>query len=419
MDSNNKNQIYRAGDKAVAETKDNRLVVVPKDYLIGPVFAAVPQNGSREVTIGSRKYLLGGFNPMDADARPPALDVRHARAIFTLLSFRDPLHKDSTRIIRFSMNEFCRRYADSNGGRYSRSIAKILGNLLDGYMRVTDTETGIAHTYRFIERLDIEHHPIRRKDATLATTKQMEMWLNGCSLSPEFYDLMEQVAELQHFRLDALNEITSPLAQSVYLFLPSRASHHSTTDPFELTLTRLLEQVSFPIPKRKSRRKQLFTQHEDEGRSLLQQLDGRKTLSGRFRCTLANTADGLDWKLQCWIERDVERFVTMPPKENSNLKKAFLASGRTEADWSKMLTRIVPLSGYECDLITAAGIDMEKGRRFYEATRAVLGESRFVPILAEAKAARLEKRPTTKTPGHRLTAWLMEAVRVPTSSKKR
>jgi hypothetical protein len=402
-----------------AETEDNRLVVVPKDYLIGPVFAAVPQNGSREVTIGSRKYLLGGFNPLKANLHPPALDVRHARAIFTMLSFRDPICDDSTRIIRFSMNEFCRRYADSQGGRYSRAIAGILGDLLDGYMRVTDTETGIAHEYRFIERIDIERIPIRRRDASLATTKQMEMWLNGCTLSQEFYDLMKQVAELQHLRLDALNTIRSPLAQAIYLFLPSRAIHHSTDDPFEITLTRLLEQVSFPIPSKKYQRKQLFKQHEDEGRSLLQQLDGRKTLSGRFRCTLADTADGLDWKLQCWIERNVERLVTMPPKENSKLKKAFLASGRTEADWSKMLTHIVPLSGYECDLITVAGIDIEKGRRFYEATRAVLGESRFVSILAEAKAARLEKRPTTKTPGHRLTAWLMEAVRVPPALPKR
>ena len=388
----------------------HHLVAAPKDYLIGPVFAAVPQTGSREVTIVNHKYLLGGFNPLKPNLHPPALDVRHARAIFTLLSFRDSIHEDRTRLIRFSMNEFCRRYADSQGGRYSRAIAGILGDLLDGYMRVTDIKTGIAHTYRFIERLDIEHHPIRRKDASLATTKQMEMWLNGCTLSPEFYDLMKQVAELQHLRLDALNAIRSPLAQAIYLYIPSRAHHHTKNDPFEITLIKLLEQVSHPVPAHKSLRKRLFTQNKN---SILSQLDGLETLSGRFHVRLEETADGLDWKLLAWIEQESPKIPPGPPKEDGPLLLAFLASGRSRAEWESARALVTPLSGYERDMLATADIDLDKSERFMEMARAIIGETRFVMLLAEAKGDRLEGRKATKTPTARLINRLMEAVKNP------
>jgi len=54
------------------------------------VFAATKQSGPREVTVrvkigedvSERRYQIGGFHPMDPDLHPPALDVRHARAIF-------------------------------------------------------------------------------------------------------------------------------------------------------------------------------------------------------------------------------------------------------------------------------------------------------------------------------------------------
>ena len=113
------------------EFRRANLVLAPKDYFLGPVFAATPQMGSREVTVADRLYLIGGFHPMDSEIYPPALDVRHARAIFSLLSFRDPY--EETHLIRFSFNELCRRYAQSNGGRYARAIKKIVRDLMDSY----------------------------------------------------------------------------------------------------------------------------------------------------------------------------------------------------------------------------------------------------------------------------------------------
>lgn len=44
------------------------LVAAPRDYFLGPVFAATRQTGPREVTIGERRYLIGGFHPMRRNA---------------------------------------------------------------------------------------------------------------------------------------------------------------------------------------------------------------------------------------------------------------------------------------------------------------------------------------------------------------
>ena len=125
------------------------VIKAPRDYFLGPVFAAARHAGRREITIGDKLYIVGGFHPVRTDIVPPALDVRHARAIFTLLSFREP-YGDNGREIRFAFNDFCRRYANSQGGRYLRAIKAIIGELMDSYIQVTDLNTKLAHTYSVI-----------------------------------------------------------------------------------------------------------------------------------------------------------------------------------------------------------------------------------------------------------------------------
>lgn len=387
-------------------------MLAPKDYFLGPVFAARPQSGPREITIMDRRYLIGGFHPLRPNFNPPALDVRHARAIFSLLSFRDPF--EETRLIRFSFNELCRRYANSNGGRYSRDIANIVADLLDSYIRVTNLKTSVAHEYRLIEHIDIEKRPIRRKDASLAKTPQLELWFNGCTLSPEFFGLLSRIAELQHLKLNVFTAIRSPLAQAIYLYLPSRAVHHSKDDPFEITVTKLLEQVSVQVPNYKSLRRRIFDKHEDENRSVLQQLEGLETLTGKFHVHLAETNDGSDWKLQTWVETEAHK-----PKlsaENSKLVAAYLKSGRPRELLDQALSNIQPLSGYETDLLEAAKVDLNKNHRFFEMAKAILREARFDGLLAEAKGNVLEGRKATKNPTARLIHRIMDAISTPANA---
>jgi hypothetical protein len=388
------------------EYRRANLVLAPKDYFLGPVFAATPQTGAREVTVADRLYLIGGFHPMDGDIHPPALDVRHARAIFSLLSFRDPY--EETRLIRFSFNELCRRYAQSNGGRYARAIKKIVRDLMDSYIRVTDLKTNVAHEYRLIERIDIEKRPIRRKDAQLAKSSQLEMWFNGCTLSPEFCGLLSRINELQHLKLDVFNAIRSPLAQAIYLYIPSRAHHHTQDRPFEISVTRLLEQVSCPIPPYKSFRLKLFTQNNNP---VIKQLDGLETLTGIFRVKLVETTDGSDWKLQAWVERN-ERKPKLA-RANSKLVNAYLNSGRPRELLDQALCDIQPLSGYDTDLLERAEVEVGKNRRFFEMAKAILREARFVGLLAEAKGDAVEGKTATKNPTARLIHRIMEAISAP------
>jgi len=391
------------------ERKKARLVAAPRDYFLGPVFAAAPQMGAREVTIGERRYQIGGFHPMRSDLHPPALDVRHARAVFSLLSFRDPF--DDTRLIRFSFNEFCQRYAQTNGGRYSRAIKKIVADLMDSYIRVTDIKSDIAHQYRLIERIDIEDRPPRRKDARLATSRQRELWFNGCTLSPEFNGLLNRIAELQHLNLDVFTAIRSPLAQAIYLYIPSRAHHHSERDPFEISLAKLLEQVSFPASQFKSKRKELFTKHSEEGRAIIQQLDGLETLTGRFHVSLAEMADGSDWKLQAWVARNPSK--PSYARGNSKLIDAYLDSGRPREYLDTALANVQPLSDYELQLLETGQVEVVKNRRFFEMAKAILKEARFDNLLAEAKGDALEGRKATKNPTARLIHRIIESISAP------
>jgi hypothetical protein len=384
-------------------------VLAPKDYFLGPVFAAKPQTGPREITIGQHRYLIGGFHPMKRDLRPPALDVRHARAIFSLLSFRDPF--EDTRLVRFSFNEFCKRYAVTNGGRYSRAISEIVGDLLDSYIRVTNVGTGIFHQYRLIERIDIEGRPPRRRDSKLARSNQAEMWFNGCTLSPEFFGLLGDLAELQELKLKVFTSIRAPLAQAIYLYIPSRAHHHTEAKPFEITLSRLLEQVSSPIPPHKSVRKKIFSQREEKGDSIIQQLNGLETLSGVFRVRLAETTDGGDFKLQAWVDRKKKQrnFAA----RDSKLIKAWLASGRPIDLLEQRLSNIQPLAGYEIELLETAKVRLQGNESFFRMAKALLSGSRFVALLSEAKGDLLEDRKATKNPTARLIWRIRETIAAP------
>jgi hypothetical protein len=277
-------------------------------------------------------------------------------------------------------------------------------------------KTGASHTYRLIERVDIEDRPIRRRDAKLANDQQTEMWFNGCTLSPEFYRLLGRIAELQDLDLEVFTSIRSPLAQAIYLYIPSRAHHHTESQPFEIALTRLLEQVSFRVPPQKQRRHQIFTQHADEGRSIIQQLDGLKTLTGIFRVKLAETTDGTDWKLLTWVEQGGRKLPA--DIKDSKLVAAYIKSGRPRELLHQALTNIKPLTDYEMELLTLASVEITHNRRFFEIARAILGEPRLDGLLAEAKADELEGRKARKNPTARLIHRIMEAVGAPVTQAK-
>lgn len=390
------------------ETPAKSLVAAPKEFFLAPVFAATRQTGTRRIRMGDTVYEIGGFNPFDPLDIGPPLDVRHAELVFTLLTFYDPRQPHQT--IAFSISELCRRYAHERGGQFARDIRKLLNELCKSYIRFRRDGDPNWHFYRIIERIHGVQRAPRRKDAKGANA--YELWIDEFSFSPEFFALLQQIVELRHLRLDVFRTITSHLAQAIYLYIPSRAHHHGEGDPFEITLTNLLQQVSHPVPEQKCRRHRLFTQNKHP---ILSQLDAKETLSGTFRAKLAETSDGKDWKLQCWVEKPSA--LTSPaaatPRSltDSKMAQAFLASGKSLEALKRCLDRLTPLTGYERDLLQRGQVVLTGNERAFELAKTLLGEDRFDSLLAEAKGDALEQRKATKSPNHRLMSRLMDAIR--------
>ena len=206
--------------------------------------------------------------------------------------------------------------------------------------------------------------------------------------------------------LGTLESLSSRWAQAIYLFLPSRAYHHNVAEPFEITLTRLLDQIGAPIPATRKLRKKLFTQHE---RSILKQLDGVATLTGRLRVEIRTIADRSDYKLCAWVEPGAVG-SPKPPKPRGKLIAAFLAKGRTEKELSKKLENRRDLDDYEQELLKRGSIVVAGNERFFTLAKALLGTDRFRGLLAEAKGDHIEGRPATKSPTARLIHRIKESI---------
>jgi hypothetical protein len=372
--------------------------------MLGPIFAAQPQPGGRSVIVSGRHYRIGGFHPLDPSKHPPSLDVRHGRALFTILSFRslDPRIPE----LRFTLREFSQRYCRSYGGLHAQGLRCLLGDLLDTYIRVQDLNSAAAHSYRLIERVHIEERPARGKRTVDQGAPITATWFNCVTLSPEFLKLLNELGRVQPLELGALNALRSRVAQSIYLFLPSRAYHHTSKKPFSITLSRLLEQIGHPVPATRRLRKKLFTQRTS---SILGQLDGCATLTGILRVRLSDTADRSDYKLDAWIEATILT-VARPDRPRGKLINAFLGSGRSEADLERRLRQQTPLDSYELDLLERGSIALTGNERFFTLAKALLGRDRFDLLLAEAKGDAIEKRPATKSPTARIIFRITEAI---------
>jgi hypothetical protein len=378
----------------------------PRDFLIAPVFAAHKQESLRTVVVGNKRYEIGGIHPLDPKKTfHPGLDMRHLRAMLSILSFRDPVL--SSNQIPFSMNEFCRRYAHSNGGSYAKQIKSILWDLCQTPFHIhEDGQTGFR-TYYILKNIVTLTKPIRRKDDARAKSAQCELWIERAELTPEFVELLSHIAELAFIRLDVLVSMQSQIAQAIYTYIPSRAHHHSEAKPFEITVTNLLQQISHPVPSKKSERARLFTQNKN---SILSQLNGKETNSGVFRLRLAETTDRKDWKMQCWVVKPSKEVTTPKAKRDSKMIQAFLAAGRTGEELDRRLERIEPLDERDLDLLSRAKVVLDGNQKAFELAKALLGRSKFESLLSEAKGDAIEGRPSTKTPNHRLMSRIMEAL---------
>lgn len=377
--------------------------LVPRELVTAPFFAAVKQTEPRELVIDGKKWAIGIAHPTSGK-ESPALDMRHARACFTLLSFRDRL-KDG-RTIHFSMSEFCHRYAKSRGGRYARDVVRILWDLRETFVAREIEDDNIEY-FHILGEIVIHQKAARRKDALRALSTQKEMWLDRVSLSPEFFGLMRRWEELARIRLDVLNSLKSTKAQAIYTYIPSRAVHHGKDSPFQITARNVLEQIGAPVPEHKSVRKKVFVQHGEK--SILNQLDGAEIANGsKLRVVLEETKSGDDVKLIFWTEKDEQARALEPPK-TSKMLDAWLVSGRSQKSYEERIKKRRPLNDYHRELLEKAEVEIEGNERFFENAAALLG-GQMDMLLSEAKGDALEGD-AGNNPTGRMIYRILEAVK--------
>ena len=355
--------------------------LVPREMIVAPFFAAVKQSQEREIVVDGKRWVIGLDHPTKRRSSP-ALDMRHGRACFTLLSFRDRMQNG--REIFFSMNEFCRRYASSQGGRYAADILNILFDLQETWV-AREIDGGKVEYFQILGDIKIHQKTARRRDALKALSMQQEMWLDRVTLSPEFFGLLKRWEELARICLHVLISIRSPKAQAIYTYIPSRAVHHTRSKPFSINLATVLEQIGAPVPTAKSKRKQIFTQNKN---SILSQLNGAEIIDGTLRAELAETRDGSDYKLVFWVEKGNTLEPIAPPKK-SKMLEAWLKGGRSRTSFQERLKSTGPLQYHHLELLERAGAELDKTEKFFQMAYALLGP-RFERILSEAKGDALE-----------------------------
>ena len=378
---------------------DSMTPLVPRHMVVAPFFAAVKQTQEREVVVDGKRWVIGLDHPTKRRSSP-ALDMRHGRACFTLLSFRDRLQNE--REIFFSMNEFCRRYASSQGGRYASDILNILFDLQETWV-AREVDDGKVEYFQILGDIKIHQKTARRRDALKALSMQKEMWLDRVTLSPEFFGLLKRWEELARICLHVLTSIRSPKAQAIYAYIPSRAVHHTKSKPFSINLATILEQIGAPVPSAKSKRKQIFVQNNN---SILSQLNGAEVIDGILRAELAETRNNSDFKLLFWVEKERGPEPIVPPKK-SKMLEAWIRGGRSQSAFQERLKKTSPLQNHHLEILERAGAKLETSETFFEMAYALLGP-RFERVISEAKSDALEGNHASNPTGRLIYRMLCE-----------
>jgi hypothetical protein len=276
---------------------------------------------------------------------------------------------------------------------------------LRDYWIGVELESGEKRMFPALSRIEITARNVRSKKPEKQRTLALDDWavvkreqgkdtsgthvqLDNVALAPEFVELLMDWTQLMHVRLDVLRSLTSDLAQAIYLYIPSRAVHHTKEDPWKITLSALFEQLDLPVPPSKSVRKKILTQHK---KSVLRQLNDVPVLKGFLKVGLRLNNDKTDWLFLAWVETSDK----LPDLRNSDsaLVDAWRRSGRPETELAKVLRTALPdLPDDTRHLAEIARVDLEKIERFLRLCILLLGKNKLLRMLAELKVEVIEGR---------------------------
>jgi hypothetical protein len=378
----------------------NSRSITLKDYFKSPIFTALKQKDRRVVKVGDDIWTIGVDNPLDKNFPViKSLTIDHAVIIFAIFSFTNPTK--CPRKITFSLNKLCHLiYGCSNIETYQKAKS-LMNDLLYCWTSITYPDQR-EKFFRVLKNVNIIKKPFRRGGKKL----RPELWLNSVELSEEFYELIYDVEKNLFIEVDLITQLTSSLARTIYLYLPSRTIARKG-EPFRITLSKLLEQIGFNVPKYKSRRRELFTKHKT---SILSQLDGAELLGDKtLRCRLEETTDKKDYNLVCWVE--FPKGISSNEPANSALYNAFKSAGGTLKVWKERLGRMrtCEFDMYETEALEHIP-DWQNSEEFLLMAKCLMG-GLFTECLGRVKNHVLEGKKISKSPLHMLNNEIMEAMK--------
>ena len=355
-------------------------VSVPREWTSAPIFAPRQQNGPRTVIVDEFQWTIGyprhPFNPK-LEVGSQALDVRHALVAIALLNLKDYLPQLESNSIEFTIYELAKAVF-GNDAKYNYDLIRDL---------ITD-----------LERIWIEIKPLeitednRRKPRYFRVVgiQKVERDLldsgndkASIQFDKTFLDYIRDTT-LNYVRMDVLHKLYSKkLALAMYLYLPSRAVFHDEKDPFEITLTKFLEQNSLNVPTAKSERLKFF---QRDSYDVIGEIDGQPLAGGGgLRARLVETRSKEDWKIQTWVEG---RVICEGPNK-TYLEDIWLKTGLPREDFQRKVNSPPQLNVYEKQSFESYGLPLDKYELFLRRVKALLGDSVFQEVLGDIKSRSL------------------------------
>ena len=354
---------------------------VPQIWGKNPIFAAVKQKQATEVQLSDGAVWRMGVQPPFGKITNQdylrGLDIRHAELIFKLFAFFRDNNIDFNHKVDISYYKLLKIIGWERSKQNLEKLKDVLGDLSSIWTTIV-TEKEIK-TFRILSA-SANWDPKNPENANL----------EYISFDPTFLEFLGNVELFLSIRLDILNTMTSNIAKTIYLYIPSRALKNTKATPFRITLTNLFNQIKISIPKYKSLRFKTMSQHK---KSVMAQLDNVLiNYNKKLKVDLEETKDGKDYNFCAWVEEVTEKDFVAPSRDS--LRTWFInGQGKTPGlskEFENLTKNTEPLDIYQTETLNEAEININKSRIFLEQSKALLGTAKFNELIADVKGRVLQ-----------------------------
>lgn len=309
---------------------ENSLVF--KDFIKAPIFGVTAHQN--EVECDGWVWKTGVVTPLaqkNGVTEPviPGLNVDHAEIMLALMTFQPANYHFSPNPsgeFKFSLKKLCEVAYGSYSKQYYTKACKVLDDLSKCWGSVFFKDTQETHYFRVLKDILIISKPSRRN------TDGQELWLDNVVLHESYQALLGNLHRQLMIDVRVFRQVTSgPLVKAIYMYIPSRAVHHTKDAPFKIKLQTLFDQLGHKQNKfkYKSKRYEIMTRGV---KPIIDQLNGVAVYNGTMYCTLKESADGSDWMLCAW-----SKIKNQKPISNLTEKWFKTELNFTDKQWASLI----------------------------------------------------------------------------------